>query len=109
MSEGTEDEGGVGPEVVVHRADPRVVHVVVDTGRGPVHDGVDAEVVDGLPSVSVQLGNVLPHIASQHSIVPIVIQQLAMQWLASHCHYVRTRVKSPVEAAHRDSPGQAGS
>ena len=63
MSEGAEDEGGVVPEVVVHRADPRVVHVVVHTGGGAVHDGVDTEVVDGLPPVSVQPGHVLPHIA----------------------------------------------
>ena len=106
MSEGTEDEGGVVPEVVVHRADPGVVHVVVHAGGRTVHDGVDSEVVDGLPSVSVQPGNVLPHIASQHSIVPIVIQQLAMVGVTLP---LRTRVKSPVEAAHRDSPGQAGS
>ena len=79
MSEGTEDEGGVGPEVVVHRADPGVVHVVVHTGRGPVHDGVDAEVVDGLPSVPVQPGHVLPDIAGQNTIVAVVIEELEGQ------------------------------
>ena len=78
MPEGAEDEGGVAPEVVVHRADPRVVHVVVHTGRRPVHDGVDSEVVDGLPSVPVQFGDMLPHVASQNSIVAIVIEQLVV-------------------------------
>ena len=105
MSEGGEDEGGVVPEVVVHRADPRVVHVVGHTGGRPVHDVVDAEVVDGLPSVPVQSGHVLPHITSQNSIVTIVIQQLAMPNMLVVC----VVIMSPVRAARRGNPGQAGS
>ena len=107
MSEGAEDEGRVVPEVVVHRADPGVVHVVGDAGWRPVHYGVDTEVVDGLPSVSLQSGNVLPHIAGENSIVPIVIQQLPIVVLRLRGSL--TIIMSPVRGGHRGSPGPAGS
>ena len=107
MSQGAEDEGRVGPEVVVHRADPGVVHVVVDTGGWPVNYGVDSEVVDSLPSVSIQFGNVLPHIASKNSIVAIVIQQLPMVVFGLRSSL--SIIKSPARAGHRGSPGPAGS
>ena len=61
--QGTEDEGGEVPEVVVHRGDPGVVRVPGQTGRGLPQGGVDTEMVSRLPSLPIQLGIVLPHIA----------------------------------------------
>ena len=78
MSEGTEDEGWVVPEVVVHGADPGAVRVLRQTGWSLLHGGVDTEVEGRLPLLALQLGKVLPHIARENTIVPIIIQQLEL-------------------------------
>ena len=76
MSEGTEDEGWVVPEVVVHGGKAGIVHVVVDAGWGSVYDGVHGEVVRMFPSVSVQVSDMLPDIPSQDTVVTVVIEKL---------------------------------
>ena len=63
---------------MVHRGDPGVVRVPGQTGRSLPQGGVDTEMVSRLPSLAVQLGIVLPHIARQNTIVPIIIQQLEL-------------------------------
>ena len=78
MSEGAEDEEGIVPEVVVHGGQSGVVHVFVDAGWRGVYDGVHREVCGMLPSVPVQVSDVLPDIAGQDTVVTVVIQQLVV-------------------------------
>ena len=83
MSQWAEDEEGIVPEVVVHGREPGVVHVVVDAGWWSVDDGIHSEVVRVLPSVSIQVSDVLPDIPSQDTLVPVVVQQLE-KWSVNH-------------------------
>ena len=76
MFQGTEDELGEVPEVVVHGGDPGAVRVLGQTGWSILHGGVDTEVEGRLPSLALELSKVLPHIARENTIVPIIIQQL---------------------------------